>query len=216
MTPLRARLRDAVGATEGRGHARAKILAAAIDQFAERGVAATRVEDILVAAELSRRTFYQQFDDKQAVVHAIFEVVTRHLADTFAQAVVRTRDPMDAIGEALDGFLELHRTDRDIVRALVEESLRSDSPLFALRMRFRADIMRGLDAMFAAITRRKLDPMVALALVSAVEGISLDILSRKPTGSDLARARATIASLIALVCAHPGDLPQLQAIHRPA
>jgi AcrR family transcriptional regulator len=207
LTPLQARLRDAVGTTIGRGHARAKIVAAAIDAFAEHGVATTRVEDILVAADLSRRTFYQHFDDKLAVVHAIFEVVTRHLAETFTVAVAHTADPMAAIGEALDGYLELHRTDRDIVRALVEESLRADSPLFALRMRFRKDIMRTLDALFAAITRRKLDPLVSLALVSAVEGISLDILSRDTTPAEIARARAVIASLIALVCAHPDDVP---------
>jgi len=207
LTPLQARLRDAVGTTIGRGHARAKIVAAAIDAFAEHGVAATRVEDILVAADVSRRTFYQHFDDKLAVVHAIFEVVTRHLAETFTAAVARTTDPMAAIGEALDVFLELHRTDRDIVRALVEESLRADSPLFVLRTRFRQDIMRALDALFAAITRRKLDPLVSLALVSAVEGISLDVLAHEATQAELVRARAVIASLIALVCAHPADVP---------
>jgi AcrR family transcriptional regulator len=209
MTPLRARLRDELGETAGRGHARAKIIASSVDEFAHRGVAATRVEDILVAADVSRRTFYQQFDDKPAVVYAIFELVTRHLAATFAAAVARTTDPTAAIDEALDAFFELHRTDRDIMRALVEESLRADSPLYALRMRFRHDIMRGLDAMFLAITKRTPDPFVALALVSAVEGISLELLARKakPSVADYARARAVIARLIALICAHPRDVP---------
>ncbi len=207
MTPLRTRLREAVGATTGRGNARGRILAAAIDEFADRGVAATRVEDILFAGNVSRRTFYKHFSDKNAVVHAIFEVVTRHLAETFASAVARTTDPMDAIAEALDGFFELHRTDRDIVRSLVEESLRSDSPLFAMRMRFRRDIMRGLDALFTSITERQLDPMIPLALVSAVEGISLELLAETPSEDALTRARSVIASLVALVCAHPDELP---------
>ncbi|HUJ60645.1 MAG TPA: helix-turn-helix domain-containing protein [Kofleriaceae bacterium] len=207
MTPLRARLRDALGDTVGRGHARARILAAAIDTFAEHGVAAVRVEDIIVAAEVSRRTFYQHFAHKLAVVHALFELVTQHLAQTFAAAVARTTDPRAAIDEALDVYLELHRTDRDIVRALLEESLRADSPLYPLRVRFRRDIMRGLDAMFAVATRRALDPMVGLALVSAVEGISRELLAGTPSRRELARAKAVIAGLIALIAAHGKELP---------
>jgi AcrR family transcriptional regulator len=203
VTPLRARFADAIGTTEGRGHARARILLAAVDTFAKHGVPATRVEDILIAADISRRTFYQQFDDKAAVVHAIFELVTRHLAETFASAVGRTRDPMAAIDEALGVFLELHRTDRDIVRALVEESLRTDSPLFALRVKFRRDIVRGLDALFG----RRVDPFVPLALVSAVEGLSLELLREGGGEVAIRRARATIAGLVALVAKHPGDLP---------
>ena len=211
MTPLRAKLRDELGTTVGRGTARARILTAAIDAFARNGVADTRVEDILVAAGMSRRTFYQHFDDKVAVVHALFELVTTHLAARFSAAVARAGDPMTAIDEALAMFLELHRTDRDIVRALVEESLRADSSLYELRVRFRRGIMRGLDAMFVAVTRRQLDPFVALALVSAVEGISLELLARKPRDADFVRARGVIAGLIAMICAHPAELPAVAA-----
>jgi AcrR family transcriptional regulator len=207
VTELRAQLHDGIGSTVGRGSARAKILSAAIDAFAERGVAATRVEDLLQAADVSRRTFYQQFDDKPAVVHALFELVTQHLAATFAAAAARTTDPLVAIDEALALYLELHRTDRDIVRALLEEAQRAESPLYALRMRFRRDIARTLDAMVTAITRRRLDPLVALALVSAVEGVSIELLAGRCTRGELARARAVIASLIQLVCAHAAELP---------
>ena len=214
MTPLRARLRDGVGVTVGRGHSRARILAAAIDAFAETGVSATRVEDILVAADVSRRTFYQHFADKVAVVHAIFDLVTQHLATTFSAAVARTNDPLVAIDEALQTYLELHRTDRDIVRALLEESLRIDSPLYKLRMRFRRDISRTLDAMFVAMAGRQLDPFVALALVSAVEGISFELVSGPCTRAEQARAHAVIASLIALACAHPGEVPGRPAEQR--
>jgi AcrR family transcriptional regulator len=212
VTPLRAKLRDDLGTTAGRGHARAKILTAAIDAFAERGVGPTRVEDILVAADVSRRTFYQHFDDKGAVVHALFELVTRHLAALFAASVARATDPRVAIADALAAFLELHRTDRGLVRALVEESLRTDSPLYALRVRFRHDVMRALDAMFVALTRRRLDPFVGLALVSAVEGISLELLAGERRDGDLARAHAVIAGLVAMICAHPDELPAVATV----
>ena len=92
-----------------------------------------------------------------------------------------------------------------------EESLRADSSLYELRVRFRRGIMRGLDAMFVAVTRRQLDPFVALALVSAVEGISLELLARKPRDADFVRARGVIAGLIAMICAHPAELPAVAA-----
>ena len=207
MTALRARLRDDIGTTVGRGSARARILSAAIDAFAEHGVAAMRVEDLLQAADVSRRTFYQHFADKTAVVHALFELVTQHLATTFAAAATRTSDPVAAIDDALTMYLELHKSDRDIVRALLEEAQRADSPLYALRMRFRRDIGRTLDAMITAITGRHVDPLVALALVSAVEGVSVELLAGRCTRAELARAHAVIASLIELVCAHAAELP---------
>lgn len=192
MTPLRARLRDALGETVGRGHARARVLAAAVTVVAERGVVELRVEDILQAADVSRRTFYQHFDDKQAVVHALFELVTTHLAATFAgAAAAHPKQPARAIDEALAIYLELHRTDRDIVRALLHEALRSESPLYAARMRFRRAIAGTLERAFGVA------PLVAVGLVSAVEGISLELLEQR--SPDLAAAHAAVTRLIARV-----------------
>jgi AcrR family transcriptional regulator len=207
VTRLRAKLLDDVGRAVGRGHARSQLLAAAIDLFAERGVAATRVEDVLVAARLSRRTFYQHFDDKQAVVRAIYELVTRHLAAAFAEASAGAGDPKSAIARILDVYLEVHRTDRDIVRALIEDSLRPDSVLFRMRAQFRGQITATLDAIVAMVTGRRIEPLVSLALVSALEGLSLELLANEITDDDVARTRAVITSLIGLVLEHPEGVP---------
>jgi len=192
VTPLRARLRDALGQTAGRGHARARILAAAVQVVAECGVVEMRVEDVLQAADVSRRTFYQHFTDKQAVVHALFELVTEHIADTFARAAAEhAGEPARAIDEALSIYLELHRTDRDIVRALLHEALRSESPLYAARMRFRRAIAGTLERALGVA------PLVAVGLVSAVEGISIELLEQ--TRPDLAAAHRAVTQLIARV-----------------
>jgi AcrR family transcriptional regulator len=200
---LRARLLDDIGVAVGRGHARAKILAAAIDTFPVHGVDATRVEDILQTAGLSRRTFYQHFDDKLAVVHAIYELVIRQLAETFVVASAGATDPTVAITRLLDAYFELHRTDRAMVRVLIEESLRASSPLYELRQRFRQQIATALDAMFAATTAHAPDPLVSVALVSALEGVSLDLLAHDISDHDVARARSVVIGLITLVRDHP-------------
>lgn len=194
---LRAQLLNDVGIRCGRGHARAQIIAAAIDVFAKHGVAATRVEDILVAAELSRRTFYQHFDDKLAVVHAIYELVLRYLAETLVVATAGTTDPIAAIERSLDAYFEVHRTDRDIVRPLIEESLRADSPLFPLRARFRDQIARALAVVLATTDR-----FVPIALISALEGVSLELLSRDITDRDVVQARTVIVGMLKLIRDH--------------
>lgn len=204
---LRARLLDEVGRSVGRGHARSQILAAAIDTFAEHGVAGTRVEDILAAAGLSRRTFYQHFRDKHEVVTAIYELVTRHLAIRFVEAAAGATDPMVAIVQTLDAYLEVHRTDRDIVRALIHESLRPESPLFPLRARFRQRIGAALDALIAARAGRRVDRLVSVALISALEGLSLELLSHDITDDTVLRTRAVVVAMIRLVLDHPGAVP---------
>jgi AcrR family transcriptional regulator len=205
MNPrLRDRLLARIDATATSG----KILAAAVDAFAEGGVGATRVEDLLLSAGVSRRTFYQHFADKDAVVHALYELVTHELATMFVAASGGARPPREIVGGALEVYFDLHRTDRPIIRALVLESLRADSPLFAARQRFRAQVTRALDGMFAVAGGRELDPLVAAALVSAVEGISLELLAADELGDpELARARAVLERLVDLVCVHADALP---------
>lgn len=60
---------------------RARILAAMVDVCAERGYAETRVVDVINVAGVSRKTFYELFDDKQACFLAAFEVALAMLFD---------------------------------------------------------------------------------------------------------------------------------------
>ena len=51
--------------------ARSAILAAATKVFTQHGIASTRVEDILLAAGIARRTFYRHFRSKDDVLAAL-------------------------------------------------------------------------------------------------------------------------------------------------
>jgi len=55
-----------------RGSSREDIAAAAIELFVERGVAATRVEDILAAAGVSVGSFYHHFRDKLSLAATVY------------------------------------------------------------------------------------------------------------------------------------------------
>src|SRR5262245_18255916 len=82
------------------------IVSAAGKVFARRGFDATRVEDILQAAPVARRTFYKYFSSKEDVLAAIYELATGELLKTIR--AVSSDDPLQAMRRGLDAYLDYH------------------------------------------------------------------------------------------------------------
>lgn len=88
------------------GSSRDHIAAAAIELFVERGVAATRVEDILATAGVSVGSFYHHFGDKLNLAATVYlDLLQRFQSDLLAE-------------------LERHARTEDAVRGLVAAYLR--------------------------------------------------------------------------------------------
>ena len=191
----------------GRREAQASIINAAVDVFVERGIAATRVADILAAAGVARRTFYKYFDNKHAVLAELYEIITDELVGRITDSVTAGDEPLAAIETALDSYLEVHVSHAAVVRMLIAEAIQRDSPLAPLRAQFRVRVVFAIDAVIAALAGRRLDSMVSVALVSALEGLSLDVLDDGATTADVARVKQTILGLIRLTLAHAAELP---------
>lgn len=83
----------------------------ALRLFAERGYEATTVDEIAVAAGISRRTFFRQFRSKEDVIFADHEFQLASAAEFLAGA---DGDPWDAVGEAVIGVFERFTQWRDI------------------------------------------------------------------------------------------------------
>ncbi|KAF0848494.1 TetR family transcriptional regulator [Nocardia caishijiensis] len=83
----------------------------ALRLFAERGYEATTVDEIAVAAGISRRTFFRQFRSKEDVIFADHEFQLVSAQEFLAQA---TGDPWDAVCEAVIGVFERFTQWRDI------------------------------------------------------------------------------------------------------
>jgi AcrR family transcriptional regulator len=89
-----------------RGSSREDIAAAAIELFLDRGVAATRVEDILAAAGVSVGSFYHHFRDKLSLAATVYlEYLERFQRDLLVE-------------------LDRHARTEDAVRGLVVAYLR--------------------------------------------------------------------------------------------
>jgi AcrR family transcriptional regulator len=169
------------------------ILRAAVEVFAERGFGATRVEDVLERAAVARRTFYKYFGSKEDVLARVYGLATAELLGAIqAASLAATHDPMEAIRYGLDAYLDYHVANGKLLRVLVQQAIRSDSPLFALRRKFREDLFRFLDAAVRTRGGEPNDPMLYTALISAVEGVSLELLASKPSARDVARAKTAL------------------------
>jgi len=172
------------------------ILLAAVEVFSKQGFDATRVEDILKAAGVARRTFYKHFGNKEEVLAAIYELATGELLGAIRGDPTLGGDPLEAVGRALDTYLDYHIANARLVRVLVQQAIRSDSPLHAYRQRFRGNLIQLLDSAVRATSGEHHDPMLYAALLSALEGVSLDLLSSEADPSEVARAKKVMHLLL--------------------
>ncbi len=176
---------------------RTAILAAATSVFTKQGIDRARVEDILIAAKVARRTFYKYFSSKEEVLAALFEVFTAELV----RAVEAARDaepskPLAGIRAGIDVFLGFTRSGPRVVRELIEIAIRSDSLLAPRRRWFRTRIVELLDDSVHALDGRRLDPFVYYGLLSALEGLSLELGAPDTTEADVERARKVTHALV--------------------
>jgi TetR/AcrR family transcriptional regulator, mexJK operon transcriptional repressor len=186
---------------EGSARKRADILAAARERFLADGFDGASVDAISATAGVSKRTVYDYFGDKQALLGAVVEASGTSLMATITAALDEyLTDPGD-LETALVAFaqriLSTTLTSSDyatITRLVANESSHlqsfppdhwmSSAPEDAIAIRFEAFDRNGL--LSAPNPRLAADHFVALAF-----GIALDA-QRNPAGSDAAAVRQSI------------------------
>jgi AcrR family transcriptional regulator len=175
--------------------ARNSILASATGVFARDGIAAARVEDILVEAGIARRTFYRYFASKEDVLAALYEVWTGELLRAIdAARLAAPDDPLAGIHAGIDIFLGFFRASGRAVRELVELAMRSDSLLAVRRRWARGEIVKLMDAAALATLRKRLDTFVYYGLLGALEGIALELDGA--TNAEVERAQRVLHGMV--------------------
>lgn len=77
------------------------------DLFAERGFAATSVEDITERAGVARGALYHHFPGKDALFRAVYEAVQADTAARVVGAALAEQDPWGAVRAGLSAFLDV-------------------------------------------------------------------------------------------------------------
>ena len=86
---------------------RQRILTAVSEAVSEIGYAAMTVEDIIKAAGVSRRTFYEHFKSKEESFLASYEDISRQLMEAITAAFNRTDSFVTRVEDCMGAFLEL-------------------------------------------------------------------------------------------------------------
>ncbi len=136
INPKRTGKRGAAGAGQGavrkdagarrREKRRAAILAAALEEFAARGFAATRLDDVARRARIAKGTIYLYFRDKESLFQELVRSMLSPLVGTIEAAALRDL-PIRAVVETIvDLFVnEIYSTRRkDVIRLVIAEGAR--------------------------------------------------------------------------------------------
>ena len=171
---------------------RARMLDAMTRAVASKGYAKVTVSDVVSLAEVSRRTFYEEFTDKEACFVAAYETGSRLVIEDIAGAV-RAADADDwheRVRVGIECYLATLSAEPDVARVLLVDVLGAGPRAVELRRHVReefAALYAGKEGQVSAPYRRALVGAISELVqehILTAGAATLDELS--PTLVDLA------------------------------
>ena len=152
---------------------RRRILDGAGRVFAARGMRSATVRDILLEAEVSRRTFYLYFSNTDAVLGELYCELADRMLNAIEQALESTPDPIAQIAASISAYIDVHVQGGPLVTVLMADSLGPDSPLGPHR---EAAVQRWIGLLAGAVERTglpPLEPLLLRGLITGIEGVAI-------------------------------------------
>jgi AcrR family transcriptional regulator len=106
---------------------RERILSAVADVTSVAGYRDMSVEDVIVTAGVSRRTFYEHFKNKDDAFLAAFDAVLAQLLTAVREAFERETDPVGRLRAGLGAFLDFISREPAFARMCIVEALAAGS-----------------------------------------------------------------------------------------
>jgi len=183
------------------------ILQGAAIVFADKGFRASSVEDILVAGNISRRTFYRLYKSKEEVASALYQIGTNRLLEGCKAAIREEAEPLRQIERCIDAHLENAGAFGRLVFVLGGEAQARESLLYAQRMETHRALV---SALVEGASARRVDPLVFQALIFALEGVVRVVLEtgdegRRVSSAALDRARRVMKRMVAATLVGSGQ-----------
>lgn len=161
---------------------RSRLLAAAASVVDERGYSHTTVAHITERARVSRRTFYDLFDDREDCLLAVFEDAVGLVRREVSVAVAGTKgsDWRERVRTGLWAILSFLDREPVLARVCVVQTLRSGTRPLERREEVLAELAHVLDEGRGVSARGEArPPLTAEGLVGAVSSIIYGRLSRQ-------------------------------------
>lgn len=183
-----------------RSPAKVEILVNSLLVFIEHGITEVTVQDLLDAAGISRRTFYKYFRNKIDVLESLYKLAVDVMVVRYKTRIAQASTVTQVAKVLVDVYFEYHRDLGPVIRMMQEEAMRSDSPLAPHRRAGLGIVVNIVNEELQRICGRRLDSLVIMALMSAMESASIDLLREGvPNAESLARWREVMTRMTAAV-----------------
>jgi AcrR family transcriptional regulator len=180
---------------------RARILGAAVELLCEDGYEGLSVSRVAARARVSRRTFYELFEDREGCFLAVFERALEQIAGVLAPAYASERAWREQIRAALAALLDFLDREPQIGELVIVDALRAGPRVLVRRARMVEELKlvvdRGRGEMKNSETERAPVPLAADCVVGgALSVVHARIVLERP-GSMMELLNPLMASVVA-------------------
>jgi AcrR family transcriptional regulator len=161
-------------------HQRARMLVAVAEVSVRKGYAAMSVEDIIARAGVSRRTFYDQFRNKEEAYLAAYDASVDQLSSRVRSAFERADGPVEQARECLAALLEVIAAEPAFSRMCIVDVLGAGPSAIARRDAAIRDLAALIEEAAKAIPAAHRPP--SLTSEAVVGGIHQIIYARLVRG----------------------------------
>jgi AcrR family transcriptional regulator len=150
------------------GERRNQLFDVALSLFAERGYAATTMDDIAEAAGVTKPLVYQHFDSKRALYLELMDFVSGKVIDAITSSTAQADGPRQQVELGFAAYFEMVVGNEDAFRLLYGRDAPDDPELGEALRRVEDAIAEAIDPLIDA----GLDPEHRLLLAYAVVGMA--------------------------------------------
>jgi AcrR family transcriptional regulator len=147
---------------------RRQLFSVALSLFAERGYAATTMDDIAEAAGVTKPLVYHHFDSKRALYLELMDVFSRELVTGIVKATADAQGPRQQVELGFAAYFELMLGNEEAFRLLYGREAPDDQELGEALHRVEETLAEAIDPLIDA----GLDPEHRLLLAHAVVGMA--------------------------------------------
>jgi AcrR family transcriptional regulator len=170
---------------------RERLIAGFCDAVEKKGVAATTIIDVASHAQVSKRTFYEHFRDKEDCFVATYRALAVDLMHAVVEAAGAERDWQDQIEAAVRAYLERLDERPALTRAFFLEIHAAGPKALTVRREVLAQFAEVTRGLVAEARKREpqlapISPTMAMAIVGGINELLLLKLEKSLRLGDLA------------------------------
>ena len=151
---------------------RSQLFDEALSLFAERGYAATTMDDIAEAAGVTKPLVYQHFDSKRALYLELLDVFSHALIDRIAGAVADAEGPRQQVEMGMAAYFEMMVDNEHAFRLIYGRDAPDDPELGEALRRVEDTLAQAIDPLIDAGLEPEHRLLLAYSVVGMVEGAS--------------------------------------------